>query len=85
MREQYKKIISYINNMPSQEQYELLMQKTKLSDIEREICRLRYIKQHDFGFIADTFGYSCRQIQTIHKRAIFKIGAVAQQLGWLEL
>lgn len=85
MREQYKKIISYINNMPSQEQYELLLQKTKLSDTEREICRLRYIKQQDFGFIADMMGYSCRQIQTIHKRAVFKIGAVAQQFGWLDL
>ena len=53
-----------------------LLEHTILSDEEKQILVLHYIKDKDFRFIADMFGYSESTIKRKHKRILNKISKI---------
>lgn len=50
-----------------------LLNRTTLSEIDKEIMHLHYVKDKDFKFIGDKFGYSESGIKKRHKKILFKL------------
>lgn len=50
-----------------------LLEQSTLSDVDKEILRLHYLKMKDFRFIGDTLGYSESTIKKRHTKALSKL------------
>lgn len=50
--------------------------EANLDDTDRQILTMFYVQGKPFGYIADTLGYSQRQIVRRHKTALTKIIAI---------
>ena len=50
-----------------------LFELIPLAEIDRRILELRYIKRHDFGFIADELGFSESTVKRRHKEVLSRI------------
>ena len=55
-----------------------LIARCALDDTDKEILRLRYVKFHDFGYIADALGLSYAAVIKRHKKALAVIQTIAQ-------
>lgn len=53
-----------------------LINKTKLSSVERQIIEYYYIEEKNIGWIADELGYHYDTIKRKHKSALAKISQV---------
>lgn len=53
--------------------FENLLSLCTIDDEDKEILRLHYLKNKDFRYIGDEFGYSERTIKARHKRALRKL------------
>ncbi len=53
--------------------FENLMEKCILSDIEKEILRLHYLKGKDFCYIGDELGFAEVTIKKKHKKILQKL------------
>ena len=49
------------------------MNKSMISDEEKELMRLHYIQKKDFRFIGDTLGYSEASIKAKHRKILKKL------------
>lgn len=54
-------------------QFEALLNKSMISDEEKELMRLHYIQKKDFRFIGDTLGYSEASIKAKHRKILKKL------------
>ena len=53
--------------------FENILNLCTLSEVDKQILRLHYIKDKDFIFIGDSLGYAERTIKQRHKNALKKI------------
>jgi DNA-directed RNA polymerase specialized sigma subunit len=53
-----------------------LLDKTKLTSMERQIIEYYYVKDKNMGWIADELGYHYDTIKRKHKAALMKISQV---------
>ena len=53
-----------------------LIEKTILSDSEKQVLILHYLENKDFCFIADMLGYSESTIKRKHKKALSKLSKI---------
>ena len=53
--------------------FDELLEQSTLSDIDKEILRLHYLKEKDFRYIGDTLGYAEVTIKKRHLKALSKI------------
>lgn len=58
------------------EEFEDLLSKCTLSEVDKEMLRLHYIEEKDFRYIGDALGYTERTIKARHKRALKKLSDV---------
>lgn len=56
--------------------FEDLLDLCTLSDINKEILRLHYLKEKDFRFIGDELGFSESAIKQRHRKALKKLGNI---------
>lgn len=56
--------------------FEDLLDLCTLSDIDKEILRLHYLKEKDFRFIGDALGFSESAIKQRHRKALKKLGHI---------
>lgn len=56
--------------------FEDLLDLCTLSDIDKEILRLHYLKEKDFRFIRDELGFSESAIKQRHRKALKKLGNI---------
>lgn len=62
-----------ISDIADIETFTDLLNRTTLSELDKEIMELHYVKDKDFKFIGDTFGYSESGIKKRHKRILSKL------------
>jgi len=53
--------------------FDALLEQSTLSDLDKQILRLHYLKEKDFRFIGDTLGYAEVTIKKRHLKALSKI------------
>jgi RNA polymerase sigma factor (sigma-70 family) len=53
-----------------------LINRTTLSDIDKQILVLHYIKEKDFRYIGDMLGFSESTIKKRHKKILAKLSKV---------
>lgn len=53
--------------------FEQLIESCVLTDEDKSILRLHYLKGQDFGFIADNLGFSERTIRRRHQKILSKL------------
>lgn len=61
-----------------EEERRALIAKCAVDDTDKQILYLRYIKHHDFGFIADTLGLSYSAVVRRHAKALRVLQGIAQ-------
>lgn len=54
-------------------QFDDLLKQSTLSDLDKEILRLHYLKEKDFRYIGDILGYAEITIKKRHLKALRKI------------
>lgn len=62
-----------LKDVPLVDDFEKILNKCTLSDEEKDILRLHYLKDKDFRYIGDMLGYAERTIKTKHKKALRKV------------
>jgi RNA polymerase sigma factor (sigma-70 family) len=56
--------------------FEGLLEQSTLSDTDKEILRLHYLKEKDFRYIGDMLGFSEAAVKVRHKKALKKLGSL---------
>jgi len=59
--------------IPSVRRFDDLLNESTLSDEDKEILRLHYLKGKDFRYIGDTLGYAEITIKKRHVKALSKL------------
>ena len=54
-------------------QFDVLLEQSTLSDLDKEILRLHYLKEKDFRYIGDILGYAEITIKKRHIKALKKL------------
>ena len=62
-----------LKDVPLVDDFEKILDMCTLSDEEKDILRLHYLKDKDFRYIGDMLGYAERTIKTKHKKALRKV------------
>ena len=57
-------------------QFDDLLEQSTLSDLDKEILRLHYLKEYDFRYIGDKLGYAEITIKKRHLKALKKLSAL---------
>lgn len=73
MTTEHIKTRTKIKEIASISSFNELLTASTLSDEDKEILRLHYLKDKDFRYIGDMFGYSESTIKKRHKKAIAKL------------
>lgn len=61
-----------LRGISSREEFERLLDSRVLSDEERTILELHYIKHKPLGYIADELGFSERTVKRYHHNALMR-------------
>lgn len=59
--------------LPSIASFDGLLEQSTLSDLDKDILRLHYLKHRDFRFIAESLGYAEVTIKKRHTKALSKL------------
>lgn len=62
--------------VPSIVTFDALLEQSTLSDLDKEILRLHYLKEKDFRYIGDVLGYAEITIKKRHIKALNKLAAL---------
>lgn len=62
-----------LKSIPTVSRFDDLLEQTTLTDIDKEILRLHYLKGNDFRYIGDTLGYAEVNIKKRHIKALKKL------------
>lgn len=73
MPSDYIKVKHKVKDIPDIRSFNGLLEASTLSDDDKQIMRMHYIQEKDFGYIADELGYSEATVKLRHKRAIMKL------------
>lgn len=70
MTEHVRRKHEFSDAVGDEDERRALIAKCAVDETDKQILHLRYIKHHDFGFIADTLGLSYSAIVRRHARAL---------------
>ena len=73
MPTEYIKIKHKVKEIPDIRSFNGLLEASTLSDLDKEIIRMHYLQDRDFGYIADALGYDAQTVKNKHKRALMKL------------
>ena len=76
MDDQQRLTRQQLEDIPSIERYLDLMERAKLTEIERKVCDMKYLKGWRLIDIGEELGYSERQIKRAHQKALKKLTAL---------
>lgn len=62
-----------LKDIPSIVTFDALLEQSTLSDLDKEILRLHYLKEKDFRYIGDLLGYAEVTIKKRHLKALKKL------------
>jgi RNA polymerase sigma factor (sigma-70 family) len=62
-----------LRDIPEVSRFDDLLERSTLTDEDKEILRLHYLKGKDFRYIGDTLGYAEATIKTRHRKALAKL------------
>lgn len=62
-----------LKDIPSIVTFDALLEQSTLSDLDKEILRLHYLKEKDFRYIGDILGYAEVTIKKRHLKALKKL------------
>ena len=62
-----------IKDIPELKTFEDLLESSTLSDTDKQIMRLHYLKEQDFRCIGDSIGLSESAIKSRHRRVLKKL------------
>ena len=62
-----------LKDIASLSRFDSLLEESTLSDLDKEILRLHYLKEKDFRYIGDTLGYAEITIKKRHINALKKL------------
>lgn len=66
---------SYLKSLVTKEDLINLLNKLLLSDKERIVLEMIYLKHRSLGSIADDLGYSIQNIKVLHRKALLKVSS----------
>lgn len=78
MTEHVRRKHEFSDTVGDEEERRALIAKCAVDDTDKRILSLRYIKHHDFGFIADTLGLSYTSVVRRHAKALRVLQGIAQ-------
>lgn len=70
MTEHVRRKHDFSDAVGDEDQRRALIAKCAVDDTDKQILSMRYIKHHDFGFIADTLGLSYSAVIRRHAKAL---------------
>lgn len=73
MATDYIKVKHKVKEIPDIRSFNGLLDASTLSDEDKEIIRLHYLQDKDFGLIADMLGYTDVTVKVKHRKAIMKL------------
>lgn len=62
-----------LTDMGSVDEYRRLMDRVKLTPLERDVCDRKYLQGQNLAFIGDMLGFSEDYTKHIHQKALCKI------------
>ncbi len=62
-----------LKDIPEIQQFDDLLDRSTLSEEDKELLRLHYIKDKDFQYIGDAMGYAEVTIKKRHSKALKKL------------
>ncbi len=62
-----------LKDIPSIVTFDALLEQSTLSDLDKEILKLHYLKEKDFRYIGDILGYAEVTIKKRHLKALKKL------------
>lgn len=62
-----------LKDIPDVSRFDDLLERSTLTDEDKEILRLHYLKGKDFRYIGDTLGYAEVTIKKRHAKALSKL------------
>lgn len=62
-----------LKDIPDVSRFDDLLERSTLTDEDKEILRLPYLKGKDFRYIGDTLGYAEVTIKKRHAKALAKL------------
>ena len=62
-----------LKDIPDVSRFDDLLERSTLTDEDKEILRLHYLKGKDFRYIRDTLGYAEVTIKKRHAKALAKL------------
>lgn len=62
-----------LKDIPDVSRFDDLLERSTLTDEDKEILRLHYLKGKDFRYIEDTLGYAEVTIKKRHAKALSKL------------
>lgn len=63
----------YLADIPTLESYYDLVEKVKLTDTERRLCDMKYLRGMSLIHIGEELGYSEIQMKRIHQKILRKL------------
>ena len=66
----------YLTELPEKKCYFELMDKAKLTPIERTVCDMKYLQGQNLCFIGDSLGFSEDWTKRIHRAALQKLSQI---------
>lgn len=73
MDERTKLARSYIKGITTKDEFNSLLDKLFINDVERKVIEDIYVKGSNVNLIADELGYSAPTVKAIHKRVLIKV------------
>ena len=70
---EYIKVKHKVKDIPDMRSFNGLLDASTLLDEDKEIMRLHYLQDKNFGYIADILGYTESAVKIRHKKAIMKL------------
>lgn len=62
-----------LKDIPSISRFDELLEQSTLSDLDKQILRLHYLKEKDFRYIGDVLGYAEITVKKRHIKALSKL------------
>lgn len=73
MDDQRKQVRQFLADIPALDSYLDLMDKVKLTELERKVCDMKYLRGWTLIYIGEELGYSEAHIKRVHQKALRKL------------
>ena len=62
-----------LEDIPSKAEYCIIVNRAKLTDVERQVVDMKYLNGKSLIFIGEEIGYSENTVKKLHHRALRKL------------